>query len=292
MRVMTACAFSVGFLAVVAQADRPHVRDAKGSAVTFYKASSQPAEGLRKETLANGQIVYVSSSPVANAMDILEATDTGNGMNVRLSGDAVGRLAGGQMAVYIDSKLVAAGPVTRDCQVTLGRLAPDQAERISRLVQGQPVPVNGPVLTVVPAGQRDGLYLVDVFVQGVDDLRTYQVSLLTGGGNSGRIELENVFIDKQRADYLFSGAQVTEASSPRTGWLVAVLNEGTGAAAAPRYLGTYAFRPTADANGTFRVNVNLGDSTILANQVNEPMTYSAGADARIMIGTRPQTDSH
>jgi len=43
MRVMTACVLSLAFLTVVAKADRPALRDAKGSAVTFHRASSQPS---------------------------------------------------------------------------------------------------------------------------------------------------------------------------------------------------------------------------------------------------------
>jgi len=283
MRVMTACVLSVGVLAVVAQADRPgQVRDLKGSAVTFHKASSQPAEGLRKETMANGQVVYVSPAPVANSMEIIEATTDENGTTLRISGDAVSRL-GNQVAMFIDDKLASVGPISQDGQVTLGRLSADQADRISRIVQPS-VPVSGPTLTLVPAGQRDGLYLVDVFVQGADDLRIYQVSLLTGGGTSGRLQLENVIVDQTRPDYVFGAAHIVEASSPRTGLLAAVLYDGSVKVTAPKYLGTYAFRPTTDASGTFRIGVNMGEETLLADGANEDFNFSAGADARITIG--------
>jgi hypothetical protein len=287
MRVLTACVLSVGVLAIVAKAERPgHVRDGKGSAVTFHKASSQPEQGLRKETLTNGQVIYVSPAPVANSMDILDAMDGDSGLNVRLSGEAMTR-AGNQVAVFIGDQLAAVGPVTRDGQVALDGLTPEQADRISRAVKAQPsVPVGGPLVTVVPAGQRDGLYLVDVFVQGVESLRTYQISLLTGGGNAGRLQLESVASDTSRPDYVFGRAHVVDASSPRTGLLVGVLYDGSADASAPRYLGTYGFRPTPDANGAFRINVNFGAETIPADGENEEMTYSSGADARILVGSR------
>jgi len=170
MRVMTACVVSLGMLAAFAQADRPALRDAKGSAVTLHRASSQPADGLRKEILANGQAIYVSPAPVANSMEILEVNNTEEGTTLRVSGDATARL-GNQVAVFIGDKLASVGPITQDGEVVLGRLAPDQADRLSRIVTQPSVPVGGPMLTVVPAGQRDGLYLVDVFLQGADDLR-------------------------------------------------------------------------------------------------------------------------
>jgi len=286
MRVLTVCALSLGVAAVAAKADRPNIRDAKGSAVTFRVASNQPAAGLRKETLANGQVVYVSPAPVANAMEILDAQSGDNGTTLRLSGQATSRL-GSQVAVYIGDKIASVGPIGADGQVTFGNLSVDQADRINRAVQAQPaVPVGGPVLTVVPAGQRDGLYLVDVFVQGVPDLRVYQISLVSGGGNTGSLQLETVKSDQARQDYVFGTAQVVDASSPTTGLLAGVLYDGAVNVTAPRYVGTYGFRPSAEANGTFRVNVNLSDETILADHDNEQMGYSSGADARIVIGSR------
>lgn len=291
MRVMTACVLSMGMLAVVAQADRPNIREAKGSAVTLHKASSQPADGLRKETLASGQVIYVSPAPVANAMDILEVNNTQDGMTLRVSGDAAARL-GAQLAVYIGDRLASVGPIAPDGQVQLGRLAPDQADRLSRIVSQPVVPVGGPLLTVMPAGQRDGLYLVDVFVQGADDLRIYQVGLQVGGGTAGRLQLENVIVDQNRPDYVFGQAQIVEASSPRTGLLAAVLYDGSVQVTTPKYLGTYAFRPTPDAAGTFRVNVLLGEETLLADAANEDFNFSSGADARITIGARPTRINH
>lgn len=286
MRVMTASVLTLGVAAVLAQADRPAIRDAKGSVVTLHRASAQPAEGLRKETLASGQVIYVSPAPVANSMEILEVNNTEQGTTLRISGDAAARLDG-QVAVFINDKLASVGPITQDGQVTLGRLTPDQADRLSRIVTQPSVPVGGPVLTVVPAGQRDGLYLVDVFVQGADDLRIYQVSLQVGGGTAGRLQLENVVVDQSRPDYVFGQAHIVEASSPRTGWLTAVLYEGSVKVTAPKYLGTYSFRPTPDATGTFRINVNLGEDTLLADGANENFNFSSGADARITVGARP-----
>jgi hypothetical protein len=282
---MTASVLSLGLVGVVAQAERPHVRDTKGSGVTFHAASHSPAQGLRKATLA-GEVIYVSPAPVANSMDILDTGAEGDGLAIRLSGDAANRLArqGDQVAIFVNDKLVSAGPVGTNGRVTVNGLSAEQADRISRAVQGQAIPVAGPVLTVVPAGVQDGLHLVDLFVQGVDDLRTYQVGLVTGGGESGRLELEQVIVDRERPDYVFGAAEIVDASSPRTGTTAVVLYQGSIQTQTPLYLGTYAFRPTADANGTFRINVDLGNRTLLATEENEQFGYSSGADARITVG--------
>ena len=150
MRVMTASVLSLGLVAAVVQAERPHVREAKGSGVTFHAASYSPADGLRKATLA-GEAIYVSPAPIANSMDILETGIEGQGMSIRLSGDAANRLSrqGEQVAVFINDKLVSAGPVGIDGRVSVLGLSADQADRISRAVQGHAIPVAGPVLALL-----------------------------------------------------------------------------------------------------------------------------------------------
>jgi hypothetical protein len=290
----------MGFVAAstVIADQRDRVRDLKGGAVTLHEASLQPADGLQRMTLPDGSELYVNVRPVLTGMDVINAStepsSTGTIMDLRLSGDAARRLTrqgDARVAVLVGGSAVSAGTITTDGRVRLTGLSSENAEKISRVVRGDANPVAGALLTVVPAGARDGLQLVDVYLQGAADLRAYQVKLTTGGGESGRLELTDVVREASRADYVFGDREVIDASSPVTGRLIATLWEGSVNTATPMYLGTYSFRPSPDAQGVFRVNVELSRETILANSANDEMAYSAGADARIMIGQPGAKDS-
>jgi len=300
-RAATVFTLGLGFVAAstVVGDQRERVRTIKGGGITLHEASMQPADGLQRMSLPNGTALYVSPRPSWNAMDVLAAdaqpAADGTTMDLRLSGDAAKRVAAlgadARIAVFDGSTLISAGTITPEGRVRVTGLSPENAERVSRVVRGETTPVAGPLFTVVPAGEKNGRYLVDVFVQGATDLRSYQVMLVTGGGEAGRLELDAVNTDKTRPDYVFTGLEVIDASSPVTGRLVATLYDGAVNAATPMYLGTYAFRPTADARGMFRVNVELSSETILADRSNNEMGYSAGADARVMVGPRSPKDN-
>lgn len=295
IRAATIFTVGLGFFAGTASADQ-RARVGKGGGITLHEASLQQGQGLVRMDMPDGSALYVSPRPLWNAMDVVSAsaepTSGGTTMELRLSGDASRRLSGLQsrgadarVAVFDGGSLVSAGTITPEGRIRVNGISNESAERIGRVVKGEVSPVAGPLLTVVPAGESNGRYLVDVYIQNVTNLRSYQVTLVSGGGESGRLELEGVNSDKARKDYVFGEAATIDASSASTGRLVATLSDGGSIdTATPLYLGTYAFRPSPDAQGTFRINIDLGNDTLLANQGNEEMGYSAGADARILIG--------
>lgn len=295
IRAALGVGIGMGLLASTASAEqRTRLRDGKGSVVSLHQASLSPSEGLERMSTPDGQTLYVAPRPTWSSMDILSAaTEPGtDGMMVelQLAGAAarrLGNLSGqdARIAVIVGGELVSAGTITREGRIELTAVPPEQADRISRVVKGEAAPTTGPLLTIVSAGSEDGLYYVDAYVQNVADLRSYQVRLITGGGDSGQLELAHVMIDRARPDYVFGGNQAIEASSRATGLIGAVLYDGGATSATPVYLGTYAFRPTADAQGTFRINVDLSPETLLADSVQGMIAYSAGADARIIVGS-------
>jgi hypothetical protein len=295
IRAATVFTIGVGFLAASTAVADQRARAGKGGGITLHEASLQPSQGLQKMDMPDGTALYVSPRPLWNAMDVVSAsaepTSGGTTMELRLSGDASRRLttiqsrgADARVALFDGGALISAGTITPEGRIRVAGITVDSAERIGRVVKGEVTPVAGPLLTVVPAGENNGRYLVDVYVQGVSDLRSYQITLVAGGGDSGRLELEAVNSDKARKDYVFGSAHAIDASSPTTGRLVASLYDGSVNTTTPLYLGTYSFRPSPDAQGTFRINIDLGNDTILANLRNEEMGYSAGADARIVVG--------
>ena len=60
-----------------------------------------------------------------------------------------------------------------------------------------------------------------------------------------------------------------------------VLFTGTVEASSARYLGTYNFRPTADASGSFDFEVRLAD-TFLSDGRNERLAYT-GYSTTVMV---------
>ncbi len=156
--------------------------------------------------------------------------------------------------------------------------------RAMRAVDGAPLVSAGPSVSVVPAGEADGRYLVDVYVHNVAGLRSYQMTLRAGGGESGRLELEQVTIDSEREDYVFGAAQTVTALSPAIGRLAALLYDGSVDVPGTAYLGTYSYVPSANARGTFRVNVEVSADSLLANAENVEIGFTVGGDARIAVG--------
>lgn len=296
MRVFVGVMLASGLAVSVTQAGVRGQRGVKGSSLGFHLASDTPQAGFRQMTTSSGEVVYVAPRASWTSLDVL-SVDTlpsrdGSTLSVRLSGEATKRLSSRarqngdtKVAIFAGTDLLSAAAVDAGGGLTVEGISPDQADRISRLVNNEPSTPAGPVVTVVSAGQANGQQLVDVYVQGVDELRSYQVTLRTGGGESGRLELQSVTIDEARDDYVFGGSQIIAATSPLMSRLAAVRFDGATTAVRPSYLGTYAFTATPDASGMFRVNVELGRESILAGGNNEPMDFSVGADARIWLAT-------
>ncbi len=108
---------------------------------------------------------------------------------------------------------------------------------------------------------------VDVFLlRPLEDLRGYQLHVRVSGGTRGTLELTDISIDSGAprvvsgrrpvvpGAHVFSGVIHWEAFNLSTRQMVAGL-DGSGQAVGPGYLATFAFRATADAAGTFAVEL-------------------------------------
>ena len=121
---------------------------------------------------------------------------------------------------------------------------------------------------------------VDAFVRGVSDLRTYQVMLTTSGGESGRLNVEDMVIDSMRADYVFAGLQKIDAVDTVNARFGGVLFNGGVEAVTPAYVGTFTLQASVDAAGSFRVSLRTADnSSLLQSSRNEAIAFSAGQAA-------------
>ena len=230
-------------------------------------------------------------------------------MELTLTAEAAERLttlrkhpSGDHVAIYVDGKLMSTGAMSAGStggRVTITGLNATNIEGVVRLLKGErPIPVPSPtpvsaMISVVSAGESDGAYLVEVFVQGVTNLRTYQIGLVTDGGEGGELVREDVEIDNARPDFVFIGKQSISAPDQVGGRLGGVLIDGGVDKPTPAYLGTYAFRPSPDATGTFEVAIDTGIKSFLADGQNELVEFRTGPAALINVGgepTRPVVD--
>lgn len=290
---------AVGLVGVATvQAESRPTKDGKGGSISFRLVSSNPASGFEKTTLPkDNSTVYVAPRPLFSGSDVVSTQSRdGSGLEFTLSPEAAQRLTsiGGadQLALFIDGNLAAVTKfATSGGRVTVLQLDSSYTSRVVKMLSGvQPAPAPtqaAAAINVVPVGMEDGLYLVDVFVEGVVGMRTYQVTLTVNGGTAGQLSREDVEVDITRGDYVFSQLDVIPAADNVGGRIMSVIKDGAVDRMEPGYLGTYAFRPSSEATGTFEVAVDVSNSTFLANSANDMIPYRAGSSATFTMGQNP-----
>ncbi len=286
----------VGLISV--QADTRPTKDAKGGSIGFRLMSSNPVSGYDKVTLPSGNsTAYVSPRPLFTGGDVVSTqVRDGSGIEFTLSPEAAQRLTtlqgADQLALYIDGNLATVSKfATSGGRVTVMQLNSSYTDRVVKILSGvrpAPAPVQASAsINVVPVGTENGLYIVDVFVEGVTSLRTYQVALNVNGGTAGQLTREDVEIDVARPDYVFADLDVIEAADKVGGRITSVLKDGIVDRSEPGYLGTYAYRPSSEATGTFEIAIDASSKTFLADSSNDMIAYRTGPAAVFTIGQAP-----
>ncbi len=118
------------------------------------------------------------------------------------------------------------------------------------------------------------------------DLRGFEVQVQVTGGTGGTLTLEEVFIDDQRADFAFYGQEQFSASNVEDARAVCAMSSGGVNSTEDKYLGTFVFRASQDASGTFTVSAVPGDGvtgTLAGDSAGEAMTVNIVQDASVRI---------
>lgn len=116
---------------------------------------------------------------------------------------------------------------------------------------------------------------IDVFVEDVVDLRLYEVVLEVTGGAVGSLDLTNLVIDETRPDFVFTGISPLLCLPDQDGLRITcspLSDDCVSVTAPPAYLGTYTFTASADADGTFTVNIVDDPATFLLDCDGSPIT--------------------
>ena len=122
---------------------------------------------------------------------------------------------------------------------------------------------------------------VEVYIDSAEDLGAYEVSLEVSGGKGGYLELEELFIDTAREDYVFGPASIAQGVSPGGRRLGAVLWDGGVAVEEPAYLGTFRYRASPEAQGWYTVSVRANPHSFLNDCEGVDLSASPGVPAVI-----------
>jgi hypothetical protein len=279
------------------RADTKPGRDAKGSPVSFRQASLTPVSGYERMEV-EGSTAYVAPRSIWSGGEVVSAQTRGSSLELTLTPDAAQRLnslnpqGGDRLAIFVDGKLGSVGALkAASGRATISDLSAPYTERVVRLLNGiRPAPTPTPIsasMSLVPVGMQGGAYVFDVFVQGVTNLRIFQVGLAVEGGTAGSLVREDIRTDKTRPDYVFHDMQVVGETDELGGRLVGVLFDGAIDRAEPGYLGTYIFRPSPDAAGTFSINLDTETKSYIADGNNERIAMLTGPDVVVTSGQAP-----
>ncbi len=175
------------------------------------------------------------------------------------------------------------------CAMMMGLLAVGmsaaQAENVLATSPDAPVVSLKTKQASVAAG---GQVIVEVFVQNIHDLSSYEMRLNVVGGDRGALTLEKIAVDQQRADYVFknSGVQildVVDMSQQRVG-MVRFGGGSNIAADQQGYLATFTFRVSGDAAGKFAISLSNPESAFLNNSVAQQIPHRLAAPVEVVVG--------
>ncbi len=303
MTVLVAALVSVGVVGP-ASAGRPTdaQRTGKQAAVSFRLAATNPTPGFAAMTTGD-RTIYVSPQAALSARQVAAAdtiaTRTGSDVSLSLTKEAAGRLGtmaaslgADHLAIFVGGELVSAGKFSLDADeglATISGLSSDQARELTRAIRGKsPVPVGTIMAVTASQGtiQPGESVTLEVSVKGgISDVRAYQVALTISGGTAGQLTMSDMWMDSERADYVFIGHQKLDAVDRTGGRMGAVILSG-GTGAMPRaYLASYTLEASADASGTFTVNIRTADTSLVANTGSRFIEFASGPDAVITVGT-------
>lgn len=272
----------LGLVAVASAQDRTPRTD-KVQGVSFHQVSTTPATGFNQVTF-NGQSYFVSPKPVISGDQV--SSVQAQGASLTLMGNFAGLSKGNQIGVLIDGQMVGVGSAAlQNGSATITGLTQEQAQRVTHLLSRKAVSPTGAAFSIVPAGQANGEYVFDVYAQNIPDLRTYQVKLEATGGTAGSLDMTDVRIDETRKDFIFAEEEAIKAADHAGARLGGTLFS-TGSVAvvdSPKYLGTWKFRPSADAAGTFKINIVTTGESFVSNSQNQQLPINA-VNATVNIG--------
>lgn len=263
-------------------------------------ATSTPAPGF-KELTVDGRTLYLIPRATLGASKVVsgEAIGTRGGSDVELIlteqgvdwlSSTIATHKADHLAIMVGRKPFATAKLSLNARagsLKLIGLTGEQAEQVVQLVNRSTPATAEATFTVVPDRttiQPGETVNAHVFLSGAPQVRSYQVKLAVRGGVTGGLIIENLWIDSERADYVFGKLEKLDAVDPSNSRMAGVLIQGGVDVVNPAYVGSYSLRASSDASGVFSANVSLGhNDSILLHASDAPMAFGAGPAAEITV---------
>ncbi len=302
MAVVLVGVLSIDLGSAQAEPKSKSVRQGKRSPVSLRLATSTPTPG-HEELNAGGRTLYLVPRATLGPSKVVsaEAIATRSGSDVELTlteqgvdllSSAIATHKADHLAIMVGRKPFATAELSLDARagsLKLIGLTGQQAKQLLRVVNRSAAPPAAATFTVVPDRttiQPGETVNVHVFLSGASQIRSYQVKLVVRGGVTGGLLIDNLWIDSERADYVFGTLQKLEAVDPSNSRMAGVLMQGGVDAVNPAYVGSYSLRAPSDASGVFSVNLGLDhNESILLRADDRPMHFEAGPAAEITVAT-------
>ena len=273
-----------------ARADSDSLQSDRSSPVSFRLATTTPTRGFEKMTISKSALYVAPRATLSgDSVTSADAIDARSGTDVEMTvrPEVVGKLAATMrklgadwLAAFAGGRPVAAGKVelnTTDGKVTITGLPQRTARRLARVLNGASITSLGPAIKLVPSApsvRPGGVVAVDIFASNIPNLRTYQMTLDVQGGAGGQLTMSDLRIDAGRKDFVFGKQQKIDAVDKVGGRLGALLFGGSVNVSTWAYLGTCTIQASADAAGSFSVNVRTADySSFLKDAQNQGIGF-------------------
>jgi hypothetical protein len=158
---------------------------------------------------------------------------------------------------------------------------------------------SGPTVTFSPVpnvGLVSSTYPVevDVFIDAVSALSSYQVALEVTGGTAGTLDLIDIVVRSAHPDYVFaSESGVSTVMNLALGRVGSTIGSETVSVSSSAYVATFIYQPSGGAEGIFSVTVKGGDDDlIITDAVGARLTTAPASTQLIGIGVDCLLDLH
>lgn len=262
------------------QADERAV--SKNSAVSFRLASTSPMDGFQEMKAEDGETIYVSPRVTFTSDEVVSALhgQVRGDIDVSLTADAlerVGRTNGELIAILANGKVTSTARLANVGRenVSISGLSDRELTRLSRVLGVGSA--YGPVIRLVPQkthAMPGDVVTVDAFVMGTQGLRTFQVGVDAIGGRTGKLVRETGSMDEARGDYVFGSSRAIKAVDDSRGRLGGTLWDGFVDAQDMSYMGSFSFRVSNDASGSFVFKVRMDEDSFLLDANGDPITFT------------------
>lgn len=127
------------------------------------------------------------------------------------------------------------------------------------------------------------VFVVDIYVGAVDDLRGYQLAVAIQGGKDGTLDVKDLYIDTSRADFVFAGLESFPAIDVANARMMVALMQDGIRTSGQSYLGTCVLRGSSDARGAYEVTARLSEGTYFLDSSGQPMDVRLASKAAISL---------